>query len=295
MFSALKKLGSKVVRGVKNVCATVTGKKKAEQAKEKFAELELEFNKRSQAYREFVEFKTSEITQQIQAINELKMQTFSGAFPEFLKVANRLHNVSIRGKPVLDAVGIPKKMIHTPEAVRSKKDILTIDFDDLSTKQKVVGVLTLGFSTRKAAKESLKRAEDEEQRLKEEYAKMDATQVKLEHTLTALKEIAHYYRSIIELYGKTVQRLSHGIAAQQVAHIAFSGQFVGKVDFRTLPISQLQDFMALYNMTVLLKEMASRQYVSMPTESQPELEIDEKDQDLIELAKANPQQFGMAA
>ena len=280
---------------VKSAWGTVTGKKKAEQAKEKFAELEREFKNRSQAYRKFVEFKTSEITQQIQAINELKMQTFSGAFPEFLKVANRLHNVSIRGKPLLDAVGIPEKMIHTPEAVRAKKDILTIDFDDLSTKQKVVGVLTLGFSSRKAAKESLKRAEDEEQRLKEEYAKMEATQSKLEHTLTALEQIAHYYRSILELYGKTVQRLSHGIAAQQVAHIAFSGQFAGKVDFRTLPIRQLEDFMALYNMTVLLKEMASRQYVSMPTEAQPELDIDEKDLDLIELAQANPQQFGLAA
>lgn len=288
-------LWSSFKKGIKSVCGTITGKKKAEQAKEKFAELELEFNKRSQAYREFVEFKTSEITQQIQAINELKMQTFSGAFPEFLKIANRLHNISICGKPLLDAVEIPENMIHTPEAVRSRADILTIDFDDLSTKQKVVGVLTLGISSRKAAKESLKRAEDEEQRLEEEYAKMRATQSKLKHTLTALEQIAHYYRSILELYGKTVQRLSHGIAAQQVAHIAFSGQFVGKVDFRTLPIRQLEDFMALYNMTVLLKEMASRQYVSMPTEDQPELDIDEKDLDLIELAQANPQQFGLVA
>ncbi|WP_028299110.1 hypothetical protein [Oceanospirillum beijerinckii] len=288
-------LWSSFKKGVKSVCGTITGKKKAEQAKEKFAELEREFKKRNKAYSEFVEFKTSEIAKQVQVINELKMQTFSGAFPEFLNVANRLHNVSIRGKPILDAVAIPEKMIHTPEAVRSKQDILTIDFDDLSTKQKVVGVLTFGISTRKAAKESLKRAEDEEQRLKEEYAKMDATQVKLKHTLTALKEIAHYYRSIIELYGKTVKRLSHGIAAQQVSHIAFSGQFVGKVDFRTLPTRQLEDFMALYNMTILLKEMASRQYLSMPTESRPELELDKKDMDLTELAKANPQQFGMAA
>lgn len=295
MFNPLKKLGSKVLRGVKNVCATVTGKKKAEQAKAKLDALEEEFAWRSRDYQEFVEFKTSEITQQIQAINELKMQTFSGAFPDFLKVANRLHNVSIRGKPVLDAVGIPENMIHTPEAVRSRADILTIDFDDLSTKQKLTALVTFGFSSRKAAKESLKRAEDEEQRLEEEYARMEATQSKLEHMLAALEHIEHYYWSILELYSKTVHRLSHGIAAQQVAHIAFSGQFVGKVDFRTLPIRQLEDFMALYNMTILLKEMASRQYVSMPTEDQPELDIDEKDLDLIELAQANPQQFGLVA
>lgn len=283
------------MRWIKSVWGSVTGKKKAEKAKAKLEALQEKFEKRDAKYQSVVEQQTNSIVRELEAINKLKESTYTNAFPEFLKIANRLHNISIAGAPLLEAIQLPENLVHKPIAVRSKSEILTIDFDNLSAGDIAKGIITFGCSSRKAAKESLKRAEDEEQRMEEEFAKMDASENKLERTLNSISEVHRYFKATLDFYQKIGKRLQHGIAAQQVAHIAFNGAYAGKVDFRSLPIKQLEDFMALYNMTILLKEMATRNYLTAPTEGNPELSIDEKDQQLLELTKNNAQQLGIAA
>ncbi|CAM3438055.1 hypothetical protein [Parendozoicomonas haliclonae] len=278
VWSSIKSAASSVASTVKKVCTkvketankvwnAVTGKDKIKQAEELHQRTVQRFEDKERKYQEGVAQRGKEIELKLKQINGYKQSIFNQHFPRFAKLGNRLHNVRVAGSAFEEFFDDQILEISALSGVRSKQELFKIDFNNLSFKEFALSVLTLGFFSRKKAKESLQQVQDEANRIEEEITKMDAHLKKIDQVISSISNVAEYFEKLIRSYDKLLDRFEYGINTQRIAQLGMSPElFKNKLDFRLLPVAHIEEFQALFNLSIVLKQMSRMAYLSQSGE-----------------------------
>lgn len=250
-------------KGIAKVSGAITGKTTFKEAEKLYQKIENNYNQERKKYEQEMKILNQNIDSKILSINNFKGHVYQKSFTNFMSLAYRLHNLKIEGKELIEYFSDDFTKRKSEAHVRNKKEIFTIDFNNLSFKECALGVLTLGYSTRKAAKESLANVKDEETRVKEEIKKMHTHLTQVTVVLENLENVALYFDQIIASYEKLLKRFEYGISIQtQKALLNSQVLHDGKLDFKQMPIKHIEDFHALFNLSIILKRMSTMNYLS---------------------------------
>lgn len=267
VWNAVKSVGSAMVSAsakVNQVCSktwgAVTGLNTFNKAEIKYREITQRYEDALEHYKSEVNRRTERIEDQISCINTSKIRLYDTHFPRFVALGRQLHRIEIKGVYFEEYLADDVLGIKSQTGVRNKQDLFTIDFNNLSFKQVALSVLTLGFSSRKKARESLQQVLDEEKRIDNEIARMDAQLKKIAQVEESLANVVEYFDDLMAQYSKLLKRLEFGINTQRITKGVLS--IDGRLDFRHMPIMHIEEFLALFNLSIVLKTMATLGYLS---------------------------------
>jgi DNA repair exonuclease SbcCD ATPase subunit len=255
-----KKVKDKVKSGASKVMSSISGKKHFDEAEQRYNALITRYEDAKSRYRSELEEKTSVIQSDLERINGWKSQVFKELFPKFIQVANRLHHVEINGKHFEEFLANDVLDYKEHAGVQAKQELFEIDFNNMSFKQAALSIITLGFYSRKKAKQSLQQVIDEEKRVEEEIAKQVAQLEKIDQVVSSISNVVEYFASLINGYEKLLKRFEFGVNSQRFLQ-ARNTNFE-KLDFRLMPIKHIEDFQALFNLSVVMKTMSTMGYLS---------------------------------
>ena len=140
--------GSRVFNGI-------TGKATFQEAEKLYKKIEEEYTRKNNEYKKKISDIGKEIEKKVSNINYHKEDIYLNHFERFKSLGDKLHNISINGKHFLEYFDESITKINNQNGIRSKEDIYKIDFNNLKFTEIAFGILTLGFYTRKKAKETL--------------------------------------------------------------------------------------------------------------------------------------------
>ena len=199
---------------------------------------------------------SSEIEAQVKSINSSKETIKTELFPAFAEKMKKLKDITVSDEYLKEYFsGTTLKV----DSMKSKADLYLIDFKKNPFKSNSLAIVTLGFYTRKKAKETLERVKEEKKRLEEEMARMDSELVKLRNIKQALELIAEYYLSLIELYRALLNRLDNSVNFLMIRCISFAHKLVREqMSIKLLPKSQQAEIMAMVSISKVLKSMVDK-------------------------------------
>ncbi|QFR49384.1 DNA repair protein [Sulfurimonas lithotrophica] len=249
----------------------ITGRTTFNEAEELLAEITDRYDKAKFEYERNMQDITSKLEERINTINYHKTDIYDKHFKRFTDLGNKLHNINIEGKSFLeyfeDSITEVKKL----EGVRSKEELYMIDFNNLKASEIFFGIFTLGFFTRKKAKQTLVKVQEEEQRIDEEIEKMKSQVVKIKVILESIENVAMYFETLVMNYSKLLDRFEYGVSSQTQKQV-LNGVTLenGKLDFKLIPIVHIDEFRALFNLSIVLKQMSTMGYLTENGEVQTE-------------------------
>ncbi|EJE8549042.1 DNA repair protein [Vibrio vulnificus] len=265
--SAIKDKLSSAVKTVKEKCSKVwnafTGKHYTDEAEAIYAETKKRYDDAKQIYEDAVKDISTSIESKIRAINTQKQEIYDVHFERFMRISRRLHNVTVKGQPFEELFDDSILEVKCQSGVRVKSEVIKIDFNQMGMLDTLGMVLTLGFFTRKKAKESLENAKQERTRILEDIAKLESQQKQLKVVDDSIDNVLLYFDELVANYSRMLDRFEYGIQTQRMHQMANdSDVFAHKLDFRLLPVVHLEEFRALFNLSIVLKQMANLGFLS---------------------------------
>ncbi|MEA2019706.1 MAG: PqqD family protein [Campylobacterota bacterium] len=272
--NTVKKVAKAVVDTVKDPIGTakkvwngITGKSTFDEAEVLIKDIEDRYDKAKFEYEKDVQDILSQLEVKINTINYHKKDVFDNHFDRFKNIGDRLHNINIEGKSFLEYFDDSITEIKVQDGVKARVDLYEIDFNNLSFTDIGFGIITLGFSTRKKAKQTLIKVQEEEVRIDEEIAKMKSQVIKLKVILKSIDNVAEYFEVLIQSYSKLLDRFTYGISSQILKTTVNNKKLEnGKLDFKLMPIVHIEEFQALFNLSIVLKQMATMGYLNQDGE-----------------------------
>lgn len=241
----------------------VTGKSTFLEAEKLYKKIEEEYIRKNNEYKKKISDIGKKIEEKVSNINYHKEDIYLNHFERFKSLGDKLHNISINGKHFLEYFDDSIIRINNQNGIRSKREIYKIDFNNLKFTEIAFAVLTLGFYTRKKAKETLLEVQAEEIRVKEDIKKMDSNIVKAQVILNSISNVSEYFTELIKNYSKILDRFEYGIKSQIQKNILKGNKLDnGKLNFKMMPIAHIEEFQALFNLSIVLYQMASLGYLS---------------------------------
>ena len=171
--------GSRVFNGI-------TGKATFQEAEKLYKKIEEEYTRKNNEYKKKISDIGKEIEKKVSNINYHKEDIYLNHFERFKNLGDKLHNISINGKHFLEYFDESITKINNQNGIRSKEDIYKIDFNNLKFTEIAFGILTLGFYTRKKAKETLLKVQAEETRVEADIKEMNSQIIKAQKILEIL-------------------------------------------------------------------------------------------------------------
>lgn len=258
-----KNAAKKVKEVASKTWNAVTGKGDFEEAEALYKKVKERYEIRHNNYKKEINKKTSLISNEIKKINNYKNDIYEKRFPEFIKQAKRLHNVRVAGTYFEELFDSKIIDIRNPSRIRDRNDLFTINFNEMSFKEVALSIMTFGWSTRDKAKETLSQVRDEEARINEEIAKMDTQLNKLDIIISSIGTVSDYFSVLINSYELLLKRFTYGINILSIKQASADLHATeNRLDFRLLPIKHIEEFQALFNLSVVLKQMSQLSYVS---------------------------------
>ena len=109
---------------------------------------------------------------------------------------------------------------------------------------------------------------------------MQTQTIKANVILKSIDNVDEYFTVLVQNYTKLLDRFEYGIKSQLQKSI-LKGTLLtdGKLDFKMMPIAHIEEFQALFNLSIVLKQMASLGYLS------EDGEINDRDIESVESIK----------
>lgn len=270
-------VGNQVSKAWKNF----SGETIAEQAEKRYAELEATVRKKEAEFSEYAKRMEDSINAELKKINEIRVDLSERCFERYETIASNFANLEVVGIVGDRAVKAKSKKI----ALKAKSSLFKIDFKNHPVKTNLQALLTLGFWTRKRAKESLQNVEAEEIRVQKDFAALDAEKVRLEGVLSSLKSVVRYLTSTTERYERILDELDYSVLfLRSCRRVVSRGAVLRSVfDVEFLPERQLLTLMCADKATRILHKIASQKYVKAEGKS---FAISERDLKVWETEKA---------
>lgn len=258
-----KKIKAKVKEKVSKTWNSFTGKTNAEKAEALYVEISERYDKETKQYEESVAEISNRIESEIKNINRVKQEIYNTHFKRFMSVANRMHSVTVKGQPFNELFDDEIFDIKKEVSVSKKSDLILIDFDKFSFVRAASYIFTLGFYSRKKAKESLYKVQEEESKINEEIEKMKTQITKLKVVEESIAQIASYFDVLVKNYEGLLNRFEYGVQSQRNKNILQTDNvFNHKLDFRMMPTIHLEEFFSLFNLSIVLKSMSTLGYLT---------------------------------
>lgn len=247
-----KATGNAISKGYKSF----TGQSTFEEADRLYDEVMSRFAAHKTYFEREVEKVSNQIEMQVNTINRSKEIIKTELFPLFASKLKCLKDIPVSEKYLKDYfIGATLNI----DSMKSKADLYLIDFKKNPFKSNTLAILTLGFYTRKKAKETLERVREEKKRLEEEMARMDAELVKLRRIKDALELISEYYISLIELYRVLLSRLDNSVNFLMIRCISSAKKLISnQMSIKLLPKTQQAEIMSLVSISKVLKVLVDK-------------------------------------
>jgi len=259
--NGIRSVGSAIKKGATNVWNKFSGKDKFNEADKLYKEITEKYNKRKQEFDEELKFYTDSIERHVKQINKAKETIKTELFVSMATKMEKIHGVSISKDFSLEEY---KAEVLSFDSLRSKEALYKIDFNKHKFKTTIQAIFTLGFYTRKKAKETLLAVQEEEKKIDTEITKMDAEIKKLKLIDKSLENVDFYFMSLIELYEKLLVRLDNNVNYLYIRCISFAHKLVNeKMSIRVLPKMQQKEIEAIVTASKILKAMTDMHILSI--------------------------------
>lgn len=247
--NVFKATGRTISKGYK----TFTGQTTFEEADKLYEEVYERFKAHKAYFEKEVDAISKEIDNSVKSINESKVTIKTELFPAFADKIKLLQDVPVSEMFIKECyTGSTLKV----DEMKAKADLYLIDFKKNPFKSNAMAIISLGFYTRKKAKETLEKVREEKARMEEEMQRMDSELVKLRKIKDALELIAEYYTSLIDVYKALLNRLDNSVNFLLVKCISFAHKLVKeRMSIKLLPKSQQKEIMAMWSISQILKTM----------------------------------------
>ena len=261
VVSGVKKVGTAVTNGVKNVAARVSGKDKYEEAQRLYDEISKRYNEKREHFQKEIERSTALIEEHVKSINDSKRMIKRELFPAMANKISKIKDIRISDEYSVEEY---IESVLNVDSIRSREQLFTIDFNAHKVKTTFQAIFTLGFYTRKKAKETLCNVKEEESKINSEISRMDSELNKINIIEKSIKQVADMFTSVIEMYNNMLIRLDSSINYLLVRSLAFAHQIVGKqMSVKVLPMMQQKEVEAIYTASKILKVMAETQLLNV--------------------------------
>ena len=243
-------------RAISGGYKSFTGQATFEEADRMYNDVLRRFEKHKAYFEKEADNLSSEIEIHVKSINSSKEIIKTELFPAFAEKMKHLKDIPVSNEYLKEYFsGTTIKV----DSMKSKADLYLIDFKKKPFKSNALAIVTLGFYTRKKAKETLERVKEEKKRLEEEMSRMDSELVKLRRIKDALGLIAEYYLSLIELYRLLLNRIDNSVNFLLIKCISFAHKLVSdQMSIKLLPKSQQAEIMAMVSISKVLKSMVDK-------------------------------------
>ncbi len=244
---------------IKNKVKNFTGQATFEEADQRYEKLMMRFNE----HKEYFESETEKCIQKIELhvnnINQAKKEIKTVLFPAFAEKIQKLADVSISESFIKEQYG--RNPIEL-EGVKERSELFLIDFNKNPFKTNFLAFVTLGFLTRKRAKETLLKVKEEEKRIEEVIERMDSELARLNRIEEALGNIEYYFNSLLELYNTLLNRLDHSVnyllfRCLNMVHAIVKVQ----MSIKYLPKRQQKEIEAIVTISSIMKKMVDTKIV----------------------------------
>lgn len=266
--SGVKKVGSAIAsgakaaaNGVKKVAARISGKDKFEEAERLYDEISKRYNEKREHFQKEIERITSLIEEHVKSINDSKRMIKRELFPAMANKISKIKDIRISDEYSVEEY---IESVLNVDTIRSREQLFTIDFNAHKVKTTFQAIFTLGFYTRKKAKETLYNVKEEEAKINSEISRMDSEINKIYIIEKSIKQVADMFTSVIEMYNNLLIRLDSSINYLLVRSLAFAHQIVGKqMSVKVLPKMQQKEVKAIVTASMILKTMTETQLLSV--------------------------------
>lgn len=261
--SGVKKVGSAIAsgakaaaNGVKKVAARISGKDKFEEAERLYDEISKRYNEKREHFQKEIERITSLIEEHVKSINDSKRMIKRELFPAMANKISKIKDIRISDEYSVEEY---IESVLNVDTIRSREQLFTIDFNAHKVKTTFQAIFTLGFYTRKKAKETLYNVKEEEAKINSEISRMDSEINKIYIIEKSIKQVADMFTSVIEMYNNLLIRLDSSINYLLVRSLAFAHQIVGKqMSVKVLPKMQQKEVEAIVTASKILKTMTEQ-------------------------------------
>ena len=255
----------KVKEKVTNMWDTFTGKKAYKEAKERYEKLCQIYEEKKQEFKSCSKKYVKQIENHVNEINILKKVIKTELFPAFAIKMQKIKDIEVGSEFSIEE--FKEFEFNISDKVRKKEELFKIDFDKHPIKSNFLAIVTFGFLTRKKAKESLQAVIDEENRLSEDMARMDAEIARLVQINSSLENVEYYFKTLVEVYEKLLVRLDNSINYLYVRCLSFAKKIVHQnLSIRNLPIMQQKEIEAIVICSKILKSMTDASILAQKTE-----------------------------
>lgn len=266
--SGVKKVGSAIAsgakaaaNGVKKVAARISGKDKFEEAERLYDEISKRYNEKREHFQKEIERITSLIEEHVKSINDSKRMIKRELFPAMANKISKIKDIRISDEYSVEEY---IESVLNVDTIRSREQLFTIDFNAHKVKTTFQAIFTLGFYTRKKAKETLYNVKEEEAKINSEISRIDSEINKIYIIEKSIKQVADMFTSVIEMYNNLLIRLDSSINYLLVRSLAFAHQIVGKqMSVKVLPKMQQKEVEAIVTASKILKTMTETQLLSV--------------------------------
>jgi hypothetical protein len=261
VVDAGKKAVTYVKEKVTNTWNSFTGKKTFEEAEQLYEEVSNRYNQRKSRFDSDVDRLTDQIEAHVKRINDSKSRIKTDLFTRMAAGVEQLLDVSISKEFSLESYkGADLRF----DEMRTKGQLYRIDFNKNKFKTSVQAIFTLGFYTRKKAKETLYAVQEEELKIHAEIAKMNAEVGRLSMIEESLRKVAHYFASLTDLYEQLLARLDHSVHYLHLRSLQIARQVVRQeMSIGHLPVVMQKELEALVTSSMILKAMTDAQVTSL--------------------------------
>ena len=269
-WEGVKKVGNCVAK----VWKKCTGQDVAEEAERRLAALEERTRRRNEEFNAFTSEKSKEINDALASINACRKKLNDELFPQFCSLAGNFRNWSVAD------VGLEKsiRLKGGCDTVRSREELMRIDFHNHPISANLLAVFTLGFATRKRAKESLNQVKEEEERMNAEFQKLEAEKARINGVLMSLRQVERQFESCLEVYSRVLDEVDFSVALLRSGRCILGGEIAdGKFDVEFLPERHLLSLKAADEITRIVFAIGAHRYVNANSKRMELLDADVTD------------------
>ncbi|MBO6261051.1 MAG: DNA repair protein [Bacilli bacterium] len=241
-----------ISRGYKSFSGQAT----FEEADRMYEDIKKRFEEHKAFFEKEVENISSQIEEHVQSINKSKETIKTELFPAFAEKMHILKDIPVSESYLKEYFNGSNLKV---DSIKTKANLYLIDFKKNPFKSNALAIISLGFYTRKKAKETLEKVREEKIRLEEEMVRMDSELIKLKNINDALEIIASYYTSMIDLYNALLSRLDNSVNFLIIKCLSYAHRIVHEqMSIKLLPKTQQAEIMAMVSISKIMKTMVDK-------------------------------------
>ncbi|MBO4648204.1 MAG: hypothetical protein J5806_08605 [Lentisphaeria bacterium] len=292
-----KKVVTATCEGVKKCGAVVkagwekfTGRDKEREAEELLAQLETKARTAERDFQYFADEIQNRVNTAFEKLNVMREELNTRDFRRFEALAALFSNWEVA--KVRSECGLELKRRHL-EPLKTRGDLFKIDFRNHPISSNFKAVFTLGFLTRKRAKETLLAVREEEHRFELDLKKMNAEKIRLENLADSLEQVTKQVSTFQQkYYHKLLDELDYSVNLMRSCYYVQTHEPApDKIDPEMMPLRHQKCLECADKATRILFVIGNFSFVEMTKTSLTKIDADfnswqKQQQQLVELQQA---------